>query len=527
MSGMRLSSAAVTRTRFRLSVVLAAALVLAGSALVPATAEPLPCSGGARPGGDWPTYGRDLANSHDQKAEDTIGTSAAAGVAPAWAFSAATAGDPGAGGNAVFNATPIVADGCVFAGTAAGNVYALDAATGTAVWHAAVPIITAGSGGAIVGSPAVADGLVVYLVSENGNARKAKGPYAIAYDEHTGAVVWRSAPITTRDGTYTNASTVIYDGLVFFGFSPAEGDAGGQGGFALLDALTGDLVRFTEVIPAVDQARGYAGAGIWSTPAVDTETGYAYVGTSNPYSKQVEHRYTNAIVKIDLDRDRPTFGQVVDAYKGNVDQYNELLTVLRTTPACAETADRNVVVDNPVCGQIDLDFGAAPNLFHDGEGHLLVGDLQKAGLYHAAFADSMEAAWKTVVGAPCALCNAASAAVDATGVKVEGTPGGQLLSLAPRDGGVGWASPVGDGVHYQSIATADGVVWFPDSAGMLDAYDSATGVPLVRRPMAADIGEPDTAVLTSAGATVAEHTVFVTTTGASGGWIVAYRPDGG
>lgn len=526
MSGMRLTSAAVARTRLRPFAALAAALVLAGSTLVHASAAPSGCSAGPAPGGDWPTYGQDLANSHDQPAERSIGTGDTAGLTPAWTFSAAAAGDPGAGGNAVFNATPIVADGCVFAGTAAGNVYALDARTGAVVWKATERVATPGLGGAIVGAPAVAGGKVVYLVSETGDG-KAGGPYAVAYDEHTGRVVWRSAPITTRTGMYTNASTVVYDGLVFFGFSPAEGDAGGQGGFALLDVETGRLVRFTEVIPKADQALGYAGAGIWSTPAVDTATGYAYVGTSNPYSKQVEHRYTNAIVKIDLDRNRPTFGQVVDAYKGNVDQYNELLTVLRTTPACAETADQNVGIDNPVCGQIDLDFGAAPNLFHDGEGHLLVGGLQKAGLYHAAFADTMEAAWKTVVGAPCAFCNAASTAVDATGVKVEGTPGGQLLSLARRDGSPSWAAPVGDGVHYQSIATANGVVYFPDSAGMLDAYDGATGVPLLRRPMAADIGEPDTAVLSSAGATVAGHQVLVTTTGASGGWIVAYRPPGG
>ena len=38
------------------------------------------------------------------------------------------------------------------------------------------------------------------------------------------------------------------------------------------------------------------------------------------------------------------------------------------------------------CGQLNLDFGATPNLFTDASGQPLVGDLQKAGVYHAAHA---------------------------------------------------------------------------------------------------------------------------------------------
>src|SRR5437763_4943593 len=517
MSGIR-SWQRARRATLVLSL-LALAPVTAGAASASPPSPPqAPCTQPAPAGGRRPSYGRDLANSRNQAGETTIDGSNAAGLTPAWKFStgAAPSGDAG------INASPVVANGCVYTGATDGSIFALDATTGRLVWTAKQTATTPGTGGTIVGSAAVSGNEVVFLIDETADGN-GSGPYAVAYNKSTGALLWRSRPISTHPGFYTNASPVIADGLVFAGVSPAEGDPTGQGGFGLIDARTGAIVKFTEVIPSADQAAGYAGAGVWSTPAVDTATGYAYVGTSNPYSKQQEHRYTNAIIKVDMSKSRPTFGQVVDAYKGNVDQYNEALLALRDTPACAETADQNVGVVNPVCGQIDLDFGAAPNLFTDAQGHQLVGGLQKAGVYHAAYADTMEAAWKSVVGGPCALCNAASTAVGPTGVAVEGTPGGQLFSLARQDGAANWVSPVGDGEHYQALAEANNVLYVADSAGLLDIVDASTGVPILRRPVAADIGEPDTAALTSAGASVAEHGVFLATTGTSGGWIVAYR----
>ena len=119
------------------------------------------------------------------------------------------------------------------------------------------------------------------------------------------------------------------------------------------------------------------------------------------------------------------------AYQGNVDQYSETLQTLSGTPACAASDDPSVQypLDDPVCGQLDLDFGASPNLFTNAQGQLLVGDLQKSGVYHVAHADTMTPAWTALVGVSCAACNAASTAFDGRAIEGVATPGGSMFSL--------------------------------------------------------------------------------------------------
>jgi hypothetical protein len=84
---------------------------------------------------------------------------------------------------------------------------------------------------------------------------------------------------------------------------------------------------------------------------------------------------------------------------------------------------------------------------------------------------------------------------------------------------------VADGTHYQSVSTADGVVWTVDGQSNLDGFDAATGAPLVRRPLSVDAGAP-VANLTSAGVAIAEHQLFVSAGGASyapaTGYVIAY-----
>jgi outer membrane protein assembly factor BamB len=466
-------------------------------------------------GGDWRSYGHDWSNTRTQPAETGLGTTAAPGLSPAWSAQVAPTGPADDSLPATqLNGTPVVADGCVFVGGADGHVTALNAATGATVWRSAALGDPAkpGLGGLIVGSVAVDQGRVFVLVSQN------DAPFAVALDEATGGQVWRSAPVSTYPGSYTNASPVIFRGLLLFGFSPPEGDPHGQGGLALLSESTGRILTVTPTIPPSDQAKGFAGGGIWSAPAVDPTTGFAYVVTGNPNSKQMEHRNTNAILKVDLNKGT-AFGRIVAAYKGNVDQYE--LSQLTQTPVCAASEGTPLdtfPLDDPGCGQLDLDFGASPNLFRDATGNLVVGDLQKSGYYHVAYADTMERAWAAPIGAPCAACNADSAAVTGDAVVAVGTPGGVMTSLSQGTGTLNWASPLADGVHYGSVTIADGVVYTVDTAGFLDAIDAATGAPLLRRPLSADSGQPAVGV-TSAGVAVARHTVFVE----AGSSVVAYR----
>jgi outer membrane protein assembly factor BamB len=474
-------------------------------------------------GGDWPYYGHDAANTRTQPEEAGFGPTAVRGLTPAWAFSTNSTGD-GTG----FNTTPVAYDGCVFIGSFGGVAYALDATTGHVVWQRKLEAPNPGSGGVIVGAAAVDGGAVVFLVDEFA------APYAIALKRSTGAVLWKSAPFAPpltssalQAGSYTNSSPVLANGFIAAGYSPPEGDPTATGGFSLINAKTGEVVKTTPTIPPAAQAEGYAGGGLWSTPAYDPATEYLYWGSGNPNSKTKQYRTTDAILKIDVDPARATFGQIVASYEGNVDQYTKTLQELSHTPACEVSANPGVPypLDNPVCGQLDLDFGAAANLFTTSKGTHVVGDLQKSGVYHVANASTMAPVWTALVGPSCFACNAASTAFDGSSIYGVATPGGTMFSLDRSSGGKNWLSPLGDGTHYQSISSAAGVAWTVDNAANLDGVDTANGQPLVHRPLSVDAGAP-VSNLTSAGVAIAEHHLFVAAGGlgyvSAPGYVIAY-----
>lgn len=474
------------------------------------------CGSPVHAGGEWMTYGHDAANSRSQAAAGGVAAAHVPSLSAAWVFSTAAQGDS----SGSLQSTPIVANGCVFLGSASGVVYALNETTGAVLRRHQVAAPSPGLGGAIVGAPAVSGGRVYVLVDQT------SAPYAVALDEHTGSQIWRSAPVDTYPGSYTNASAALYQGLLFFGYSPPEGDPGGSGGWALLNTTTGAIVNNTTAIPPADRAKGFGGGGIWSTPAFD-RNGYAYVGAGNPGGPQADPN-TDAILKIDVDRQRATFGQVVARYAGNPDQYTNTLQTLNQTPACAasEASPTGWPLDDPVCGQLDLDFGASPNLFSNAQGQELVGDLQKSGVYHAARASDMSGAWSTLVGLSCQACNAASTAYDGRRILGASAPGGLEYALDRNAGTSDWQQPLADGVHYQSTSASGGVVYTVDGNGMFDAFDAATGQTLLRRPMALDTGAP-TGGLTSGAVAIADHTVFAATGEFPGdsqaGYLIAYR----
>ena len=493
-------------------VVVAVGLALATGCFASSAAAAASCSTAPSGGGDWPAYGHDAANTRAQPEETGLGPSTVAGLTPKWVFSTSSTGD-----ETGFNSTPVVYNGCVFVGSFGGVAYALDAHTGHVAWQRKLEAPNPGSGGAIVGAPAVDGSSVVFLVDEFA------APYAIALKRSTGAVMWKSAPFAppltssaAQAGSYSNSSTVLANGFIAAGYSPPEGDPTATGGFSLINAKTGEVVRTTPTIPPSAQADGYTGGGLWSTPAYDPSTKYLYWGSGNPNSKTEQYPTTDAILKIDVNPARPTFGQIVASYQGNVDQYTTTLQELSHSPACEASADPEVPypLDDPLCGQLDLDFGAAANLFTTSAGTKVVGDLQKSGVYHVANAASMAPVWTALVGASCAACNAASTAFDGSAVDGVATPAANVFSLDRSTGTTRWLTPVGDGPHYQSVSTADGVVWTVDTGGDLDGFDATSGQPLVHRPLSLDAGAP-VANDTSTGIAIAEHQLFVAAGGLS------------
>ena len=522
------------------AVLAVIAVVLATVAAPVASAATQPCSEPPSPAGDWPLGGHDLNGSRSQPAERVLTPARAAKLKRAWSFNT---GSP-SGVNGVelsdYNSTPVVSGGCLYIGAARGLFVALNADTGKVVWKRQFNVAD-DSSGIFIGAPAIAGNKVIALVSEEGDG-KSLGPYAVALDRRTGKTIWQSKPVSTVAENYTHATPVVAGGVVLAGFSAWEGDPDGHGGLALIDASSGDLLKVTHTIPPQDwvgpDGQHYGGGGVWTTPTVDRATGYAYMGTGNPYSKKGEHAHTNAIIKVDVDRSRATFGQIVDHYKGDIDQYQPVIReATRVTCEIApdhplrehleydnrQEALQGAVSNSHACGQLDLGFGAAANLFRDARGRLIVGALEKSGTYHAAYADGMERAWTSVVGLPCQVCNGASTAYDAERKRVLAVfaPGTWLTGIDAAVGAVRWRFPVADGVHYGAVTTAAGVAYTISNHGLVFVNRVDTGAPITQLRLFADAGV-DAVGFASSGVSIARNTVFA----AAGSHVVAYRAPG-
>lgn len=529
------------------AAIAAVVLAVAGAGTTATVARAATCAPAA-PGGEWPVGGHDLSNTRSQP-DSTITPDRARTLTPLWKFATGHTGGLASGNLTDLNATPVIANGCVYVGSGdstpgAPNVFALNADTGQVVWKVSLPTNPAGLAGAVNGSIAV-DGNTAYAYVNQQGDGAARGPYLVALDARTGAQLWRSAAVVTDAGAYTNATPTLAGGVIVAGFSAPEGDPYGHGGMAFVDAADGTVLKTTYTVPPSEWGTPaqplYAGGGVWTTPAIDAVNGYAYMGTGNPFSKKIQHPNTNAILKVDIRRARSTFGQIVGTYTGTIEQVSESIRQL-SKPTCELLPDAPIrdlpaadprlqelqgVLGNSVgCLQLDLDFGAAPNLFTDSSGRLRVGDLQKSGVYHVADATTMAPVRMHQLGLSCQVCNGASTAYDpGTRTLFGDVSPGSWLTAFPADGGSArWYSPVLDGYHYGGVSAAAGVLYTIDGlTATLLVNRAADGLPLLRRSLLADTGGVDVlspAGYSSAGVAIARNTVYAEI----GSHVVAYRP---
>src|SRR4051812_23415780 len=445
-------------------------------------------------------------------------------LAPAWTFSS-----DAAGGSGDFTGTPTIADGCLYMGSNDGWVFAANADTGKKVWATHL------AEGGISSSVTAADGQLYVAVSRVGS------PYVAALDQKSGHVLWMTT-LDTQPGSDVYASPVVVDGVLLEGVSGGSAELGDeadryafQGSMNLLETgrsphstkRPGAVLRKTWTIqaPSAKPKNDFAGAGVWSTPAVDPAAKVAYVGAGNPFRPQAEHAHNDAVLKLDLDRSSPRFGTVLSSYKGIIDEYLPGYSQL----PCYD------IPGNPApyypqgigqCGDLDLDFGASPNLFTLPNGHKVVGAGQKSGVYHVMDAKTMKPLWKQIVGPPSSVGGIVGSTAVAGG-QVFGpiTVGGYLWSLDQAAGTPKWVAPIGDGAHWGNpVSTANGIVYTVDFRGFLDAYDAATGVSLLHRSLL--IGGPAAPTLSWGGVSIARGTVYaaVGMTGLPDGQVVALRP---
>jgi len=204
-----------------------------------------------------------------------------------WAF--AFAG--GVGGQ------PSIVGDRVYLGTGAGLVYALDARTGCAYWHAQVAasgIRAAVTVGRLVGALGGSGRLAVFV------GDRSAGVHAL--DAATGREIWSAKADTHPLATITGSPT-LYRGRIYVPVSSTESAATlsrnyrcctFRGSVVAVDASNGRKLwqSFTitqtpkpyRLAPDGQRLWGPAGAAIWSAPTVDVRRGVLYAGSGNAYS---------------------------------------------------------------------------------------------------------------------------------------------------------------------------------------------------------------------------------------------------
>jgi polyvinyl alcohol dehydrogenase (cytochrome) len=510
---------------------LVAAVVL-GVALLgsPASAAGAGCARAKAPGGDWPAYGHDYSNTRTQPREHTISAANVDRLAPAWAFSVAEAG-----GEGDIAGTPIISGGCGYVGTAGDSVFAFNADTGKLVWRTKIP-----DDGFVYSSLGVTRTRVFVSVNRTRQgltgcptSQPCLGPFVMALRRSDGKRLWVSRPIDTQRGSETYATPVIIGGVVMVGvsggiaeLSSEEDRTNFQGSIAFLDAGTGRIIeKLWTIHPPKRPDDDFAGAGVWGTPAIDRKAKVAYVGTANPYVPSAAHPHAGAILKIDINRGSPTFAEILDFGEGTPEEYLEAFTQLPCIDFPGNVPPYPTGLGS--CFDLDLDFGASPNLYRAADGTKVVAAGQKSGHYHAFDAETMEPLWNTVVGPPSYFGGVVgSTAYDGENVYGPITIPGYLWSVEGDGGGLRWAAPILDVLHWgPPVAVANGLVYSVDWLGMLDVVDAGSGEILHRLPLSTteDRGESSWA-----GVSIARNTVYaaVGTGGAGEGAVIAYRIEG-
>ena len=278
---------------------------------------------------------------------------------------------------------PSVVDGKLYIGSQSGMIYSLDASTGCAHWafQSASPIrsgLVAGAGQIFFGDSKAN----IYAV----NAATGSQLWKTKADEHSYAM-----------GTGT---VQFHNGILYVPVASSEEGVGAQpsyqcctfrGSLVALDATTGKQLWKTYVIAESPQPtkknkigtqmHGPSGAGVWSTPTIDTKTGRIYIATGDNYSDPPTAT-SDAVIALDL----PS-GKIL--WTKQLTPNDVFLMGCGTTkgPNCPDTAGP------------DHDLGQSPILVSlaGGKRALVVG--QKSGIAHALDPDDEgKILWQNRVG---------------------------------------------------------------------------------------------------------------------------------
>jgi len=400
---------------------------------------------------EWPTYSHDLQRTGANLEESTIAVGNASALAPLWTFN--TTG--------VVSGSLAVVNGTAYFGAWDGDLYAVNADTGTLDWKVALPGHADYTGchePGIAATPAVWNN-TVYIGGGN--------PSLYAVNAQNGSIEW-TLDLANVSGSSTPwtaekiwSSAALYDGSIYLGVasgcdSPLVRGALFQIG--LRDHMV-DHAFFT--LPA-----GEIGPGIWSSPSVDPTSNTVWVTTGNEGS--FETTYARSVVEL------------------NASNVSQVLGF----------AQRAVPFE-------DLDFGEGATLFQSSGGTPMVVAVNKNGIAYA-FNDSAlrpngasPDAW-TVTLTPDSGTSFVPPAYDghylyfgsvATTLPNGTAVVGSVRCVYPDNGTTRWIVGVSSGV-YGGLTYADGTVVVGLTGGEVEILDAATGAPVFSAAMNYVWGEP-------------------------------------
>ena len=385
------------------------------------------CSGSdsLKPAGSaWGGWSPSVTNSRYQEAA-APGSADLSRLKLKWAFNL--------GPVTVARGQPVVAFNRVFVGTLAGDVYAVDAASGCVHWafRAGAGIRSGVTVGDVNGVPAIFFG--------------DRSAVMYALNAASGQLLWQTRPVEHLLASAT-AMPAFYNGVIYQGFSSIEESlvtdpnamcCSFRGSVVALDATTGRTIwqSFTIADPAkptgAGKAQGPSGAAIWSTPTIDTQGGAVYVATGDNYSNPATDT-SDAVVAFDLKTGKLLWSRQFtqgDAYNGACNS--------RTPANCPDKEGS------------DFDFGQPPILVALDGGKRALVIAQKSGVVHAIDPDAEgRILWQTRVGEGGLLGGSQwGSAADNQRIYVAisdavlhsfvdaAAPGGHRIALDPKKGG--------------------------------------------------------------------------------------------
>jgi quinohemoprotein ethanol dehydrogenase len=205
---------------------------------------------------------------------------------------------------------PLAYNGVLYVPTGADDVFAVDQATGGILWQysanlspSLASVVCCGWDNRGVG---LGDGKV-YVGQLDGKV--------VALDQKTGKVVWTHNLADPKNGYTITMPPLYYNGMIFVG--PVGAEYGVRGQIQALNAKTGAHIWTHyntaapgepggDTWPAGTDEYKHGGATVWSSPAVDPETGTMFYSTANAGSdwdgrnRPGDNKWASSILALDL-----------------------------------------------------------------------------------------------------------------------------------------------------------------------------------------------------------------------------------